>query len=220
MKPSTFFSVTPVDREDQAWLRCTACSRLAWVYLQGSPLQHWDWPAACQDWWDECIAFHNPRKHKRAPVLFCSCWQNLFQDYWKPDVVLTVVLKLSGHPEDSGLPSAGGLLHGHQSPASVQPGSQPTGEPFCCFTWLNFLASLPSLDLYVTCFGNVAHTVPFSRCVGLSGSLNRSSIADIKREEKEDDENCSIADRSEDEKKDMKARLGSRCLKPFICKHA
>lgn len=45
-------------------------------------------------------------------------------------------------------------------------------------------------------------------------------MADIKREEKEDDENCSIADRSEDEKKDTKACLGSRCLKPFICRHA
>ncbi|KAK5888872.1 hypothetical protein CesoFtcFv8_014926 [Champsocephalus esox] len=44
---------------------------------------------------------------------------------------------------------------------------------------------------------------------GLSGSLNRSSGSDIKREDKEDDENCSITDRSEDEKKDMKARLGT-----------
>ncbi|KAF3858403.1 hypothetical protein F7725_011604 [Dissostichus mawsoni] len=44
---------------------------------------------------------------------------------------------------------------------------------------------------------------------GLSGSLNRSSGSDIKREDKEDDENCSITDRSEDEKKDVKARLGT-----------
>uniref|UniRef100_A0AAQ4Q1S5 Transcription factor E2-alpha n=1 Tax=Gasterosteus aculeatus aculeatus TaxID=481459 RepID=A0AAQ4Q1S5_GASAC len=44
---------------------------------------------------------------------------------------------------------------------------------------------------------------------GLSGSLKRSSGSDIKREDKEDDENCSITDRSEDEKKDMKARLGT-----------
>uniref|UniRef100_A0AAQ4RGS4 Transcription factor E2-alpha n=1 Tax=Gasterosteus aculeatus aculeatus TaxID=481459 RepID=A0AAQ4RGS4_GASAC len=51
---------------------------------------------------------------------------------------------------------------------------------------------------------------------GLSGSLKRSSGSDIKREDKEDDENCSITDRSEDEKKDMKARLGTRCLKPFF----
>ncbi|XP_053507341.1 transcription factor 3a isoform X2 [Ictalurus furcatus] len=38
----------------------------------------------------------------------------------------------------------------------------------------------------------------------LSGSLTRSSSTDIKREEKEDDENCSVIDKSEDEKKDGK----------------
>ncbi|XP_029379945.1 transcription factor 3a isoform X2 [Echeneis naucrates] len=42
---------------------------------------------------------------------------------------------------------------------------------------------------------------------GLPGNLSRSSGADIKQEEKEDDENCSITDKSEDEKKDMKTRL-------------
>ncbi|XP_039998976.1 transcription factor 3a isoform X2 [Xiphias gladius] len=47
------------------------------------------------------------------------------------------------------------------------------------------------------------------RFTGLPGSLNRSSGADIKQEEKEDDENCSITDKSEDERKDMKARLGT-----------
>uniref|UniRef100_A0A8C2X5W1 Transcription factor E2-alpha n=1 Tax=Cyclopterus lumpus TaxID=8103 RepID=A0A8C2X5W1_CYCLU len=94
---------------------------------------------------------------------------------------LIVVLKMSGHHEESaGLPSSGGLMHGHHGPTSVQPGSQPEG-----FT-------------------------------GLSGSLKRSSGSDIKREDKEDDENCSITDRSEDEIKDMKDRLGSRCLKPFF----
>ncbi|XP_068455665.1 transcription factor 3a isoform X2 [Clinocottus analis] len=81
---------------------------------------------------------------------------------------------MSGLHEDSaGLPSSGGLMHGHHGPTSGQPGSQPEG-----FT-------------------------------GLSGSLKRSSGSDIKREEKEDDENCSITDRSEDEKKDMKDRLGT-----------
>ncbi|XP_032386639.1 transcription factor E2-alpha isoform X2 [Etheostoma spectabile] len=81
---------------------------------------------------------------------------------------------LSGHREDSpGLPSSGGLMHGHHGPASAQPGSQPEG-----FT-------------------------------ALSGSQSRSSGSDIKREDKEDDENCSITDRSEDEKKDVKARLGT-----------
>ncbi|XP_049888444.1 transcription factor 3a isoform X2 [Epinephelus moara] len=79
---------------------------------------------------------------------------------------------VSGHHEDSaGLPSSGGLMHGHHGPSSVQPGSQPEG-----FT-------------------------------GLSSSLSRSSGSDIKREDKEDDENCSITDRSEDEKKDMKNRI-------------
>ncbi|XP_062284648.1 transcription factor E2-alpha-like isoform X1 [Scomber scombrus] len=81
---------------------------------------------------------------------------------------------LSSHLEDSaGLPSSGGLLHGHHGSSSVQPGSQPEG-----FT------SLP-------------------------GGLNRSSGNDIKREKKEDDENCSITDKSEDENKDTNAHLGS-----------
>ncbi|CAN9502890.1 unnamed protein product [Ophioblennius macclurei] len=75
----------------------------------------------------------------------------------------------SGRHEDSvGLPSSGGLLHGHHGPGSHS-GSQPEGFK------------------------------------GLSG--NRPSGAAIKREEKEDDENCSITDKSEDERKDMKAHL-------------
>ncbi|XP_026230098.1 transcription factor 3a isoform X2 [Anabas testudineus] len=41
---------------------------------------------------------------------------------------------------------------------------------------------------------------------GLSGSLNRSTGADIKRE-KDDDENCSLTSKSEDEKKDVKTHL-------------
>uniref|UniRef100_A0A672HTD1 Transcription factor E2-alpha n=1 Tax=Salarias fasciatus TaxID=181472 RepID=A0A672HTD1_SALFA len=89
------------------------------------------------------------------------------------NAALGLASRLSGqvpaHREDSvGLPSGGGLLHGHHGPGS-QPGSQPEG-----FT-------------------------------GLSGS--RPSGAAIKREEKEDDENCSITDKSEDERKDMNARL-------------
>uniref|UniRef100_A0A674DAL9 Transcription factor E2-alpha n=1 Tax=Salmo trutta TaxID=8032 RepID=A0A674DAL9_SALTR len=40
----------------------------------------------------------------------------------------------------------------------------------------------------------------------LSRSTHSSSGADIKREDKEDDENSSVADKSEDEKKDSKAR--------------
>ncbi|XP_075954673.1 transcription factor 3a isoform X2 [Anarhichas minor] len=71
---------------------------------------------------------------------------------------------MSGLHEDSaGLPSSGGLMHGHHGPTSVPPGSQPEG-----FT-------------------------------GLSGSLKRSSGSDIKREDKEDDENCSITDSVADE---------------------
>uniref|UniRef100_A0A3B3YF83 Transcription factor E2-alpha n=1 Tax=Poecilia mexicana TaxID=48701 RepID=A0A3B3YF83_9TELE len=42
---------------------------------------------------------------------------------------------------------------------------------------------------------------------GLPGSGNRSGGTAIKREEKEDDENCSITDKSEDDRKDLKARL-------------
>lgn len=47
---------------------------------------------------------------------------------------------------------------------------------------------------------------------GLSGGINRSS-GDIKREEKEEDENRSVADKSEDETRDMNGHLRTRCLK-------
>ncbi|XP_037642918.1 transcription factor 3a isoform X3 [Sebastes umbrosus] len=43
---------------------------------------------------------------------------------------------------------------------------------------------------------------------GLSSSLSRSSGSDIKREDKEDDENCSNTDRSDDEKKE-RSHLGT-----------
>ncbi|XP_047444359.1 transcription factor 3a isoform X2 [Mugil cephalus] len=42
---------------------------------------------------------------------------------------------------------------------------------------------------------------------GQPGNASRSSAAAIKREDKEDDENCSLTDKSEDERKDMKAHL-------------
>ncbi|XP_011614775.1 transcription factor E2-alpha-like isoform X2 [Takifugu rubripes] len=74
---------------------------------------------------------------------------------------------ITNHPEDSGLPSGGGLMHGHHGPASVQSGSQPSG---------------------------------------LSGSINRSG-GDVKREDKEDDENRSVADKSEDETRDVNSHL-------------
>ncbi|MEQ2262331.1 hypothetical protein XENORESO_006917 [Xenotaenia resolanae] len=47
---------------------------------------------------------------------------------------------------------------------------------------------------------------------GLPGSGNRSSGTAIKREEKEDDENCSMTDKSEDDRKDLKARLRTSSL--------
>ncbi|KAM9845181.1 transcription factor E2-alpha-like isoform 2-T2 [Aulostomus maculatus] len=79
----------------------------------------------------------------------------------------------SQHEDSVGLPSSGGLVHGHHGSTSVLPGSQPEG-----FT-------------------------------NLASSLNRSGGSDIKREDKEDDENCSVTDKSEDENKDMKAHLGT-----------
>lgn len=42
---------------------------------------------------------------------------------------------------------------------------------------------------------------------GLPASGNRSTGTVIKREEREDDENCSVTDKSEDDRKDLKARL-------------
>ncbi|XP_012730097.2 transcription factor E2-alpha isoform X2 [Fundulus heteroclitus] len=47
---------------------------------------------------------------------------------------------------------------------------------------------------------------------GLHGSGNRSGGAAIKREEREDDENCSVTDKSEDDRKDLKARLRASSL--------
>ncbi|XP_020489707.1 transcription factor 3a isoform X2 [Labrus bergylta] len=44
---------------------------------------------------------------------------------------------------------------------------------------------------------------------GLIASIQRSIGSDLKREEKEDDENCSITDKSEDERKDIKGLLGT-----------
>uniref|UniRef100_A0A3Q3RZS7 Transcription factor E2-alpha n=1 Tax=Mastacembelus armatus TaxID=205130 RepID=A0A3Q3RZS7_9TELE len=85
---------------------------------------------------------------------------------------------VSSHHDDSvSLPSSGGLLHSHHGPTSGQAGSQSDS-----FTGKNFCV-----------------------CVCLPGSLNRSSGASIKREKREDDDNCSLTDKSEDEKKDINA---------------
>nr|XP_046265374.1 transcription factor 3a isoform X1 [Scatophagus argus] len=70
-------------------------------------------------------------------------------------------------------------------------------------------SSLPSSGGLLHGHHGPASVQPGSQPAGLPGSLNRSSIVHIKREEKEDDENCSVTDRSEDEKKDMKARIGT-----------
>uniref|UniRef100_A0A673AKR8 Transcription factor E2-alpha n=1 Tax=Sphaeramia orbicularis TaxID=375764 RepID=A0A673AKR8_9TELE len=90
---------------------------------------------------------------------------------------------VSSHHEDSaGVPSSGGMLNSHLGPTSVQAASQqPEG-----FTVCYLLACLEPCH---------------------PGSLNRSSGTDIKREEKEDDETCSVTDKSEDERKDIKARI-------------
>ncbi|KAM8838189.1 transcription factor 3a isoform X1 [Synchiropus splendidus] len=72
-------------------------------------------------------------------------------------------LVASHHEDSAGLPSSGGLVHGHHNA-----GSQPEG-----FT-------------------------------NLASGLTRASGADIKREEKDDEENCSVTDKSEDENKDIK----------------
>ncbi|XP_015262487.1 PREDICTED: transcription factor E2-alpha isoform X2 [Gekko japonicus] len=90
-----------------------------------------------------------------------------------------------GHPEDS-LPSNPSLLHNHVAlPAQG--------------------SSLPDL--------NRGQSDAFS---GLTGSLGRASVSsgtsEIKREDKEDDENTSVADNSEEEKKELKpSRNRTRC---------
>ncbi|XP_023798695.1 transcription factor E2-alpha isoform X3 [Cyanistes caeruleus] len=89
-----------------------------------------------------------------------------------------------GHPED-GLSSNPSLLHNH-----VTLPSQPS--------------SLPDLSRQQDTYS------------GLSGGLGRSSVSsgtsEIKREEKEDEENTSVADNSEEEKKELKpSRNRTRC---------
>ncbi|KAM9174199.1 transcription factor E2-alpha isoform 3-T3 [Mergus octosetaceus] len=89
-----------------------------------------------------------------------------------------------GHPED-GLSSTPSMLHNH-----VTLPSQPS--------------SLPDLSR------------PQDTYSGLSGGLGRSSVSsgtsEIKREEKEDEENTSVADNSEEEKKELKpSRNRTRC---------
>ena len=72
----------------------------------------------------------------------------------------------------------------------------------------------PSFSKYLLC---LALTYPPHFPSGLSRSTHSSSGADIKREDKEDDENSSVADKSEDEKKDSKARTRTRWLSPSVC---
>ncbi|XP_062484177.1 transcription factor E2-alpha isoform X3 [Pezoporus occidentalis] len=89
-----------------------------------------------------------------------------------------------GHPED-GLSSNPNMLHNH-----VTLPSQPS--------------SLPDLNRQQDTYS------------GLSGGLGRSSVSsgtsEIKREEKEDEENTSVADNSEEEKKELKpSRNRTRC---------
>ncbi|XP_039184396.1 transcription factor E2-alpha isoform X1 [Crotalus tigris] len=91
-----------------------------------------------------------------------------------------------GHPEDS-LSSNPGLLHNHVAlPAQT--------------------SSLPDLS-------RGQSSDAFS---GLTGGLGRASVSsgtsEIKREDKEDDENTSVADNSEEEKKELKpSRNRTRC---------
>ncbi|XP_074707799.1 transcription factor E2-alpha isoform X4 [Strix uralensis] len=90
-----------------------------------------------------------------------------------------------GHPED-GLSSNPSMLHNH-----VTLPSQPS--------------SLPDLSRQQDTYS-----------AGLSGGLGRSSVSsgtsEIKREEKEDEENTSVADNSEEEKKELKpSRNRTRC---------
>ncbi|XP_009707374.1 PREDICTED: transcription factor E2-alpha [Cariama cristata] len=89
-----------------------------------------------------------------------------------------------GHPED-GLSNNPSMLHNH-----VTLPSQPS--------------SLPDLNRQQDTYS------------GLSGGLGRSSVSsgtsEIKREEKEDEENTSVADNSEEEKKELKpSRNRTRC---------
>ncbi|XP_019368840.1 PREDICTED: transcription factor E2-alpha isoform X8 [Gavialis gangeticus] len=89
-----------------------------------------------------------------------------------------------GHPED-GLPNNPSMLHNH-----VTLPSQPS--------------SLPDLNRQQDTYS------------GLTGGLGRGSVTsglgEIKREEKEDEENTSVADNSEEEKKELKpSRNRTRC---------
>lgn len=101
-------------------------------------------------------------------------------------------------------------MHSHHGPTS---GSQPegfSGEAFCSlllsFIFITVCGGKSCVAWYVSVFNTCV------LCAGLPGSLNRSSVTDIKQEEKEDDENCSITDKSEDDRKEIKIRPRTRFL--------
>ncbi|KAK1790863.1 hypothetical protein P4O66_014710 [Electrophorus voltai] len=120
----------------------------------------------------------------------------------------------SNHQEEpAGLPPSSALLHAHHAPPQAPATSQPeafTSEftnPFAhSLVRLSQLpvpgSHLPSCELTGQRNGFLERFP--CRLTGLPGSLSRSSGTDIKREDKEDDENSSIADKSDDEKKDGK----------------
>ncbi|KAM9790688.1 transcription factor 3a isoform 2-T3 [Syngnathus typhle] len=98
---------------------------------------------------------------------------------------------VSNHHEDSaGLPSSGGL--GHHSSSSALQGSQPEG--FNSGSFSLFFSLSQRLGESYFCPVLLA---------GLVSSLNRSS--DVKRESKDEDDNRSMTDKSEDENKELQA---------------
>lgn len=150
---------------------------------------------------------------------FCCCYASIKNKCF---------FKVSSHHEDSaGLPSSGGLLHGHHGSASVPQGSQPEGFTGVTFSsrYLPVLYSmskncndclLSGLFLVLSVFYKVFVLSSFvsEPCAGLPGNINRSAAA-IKQELNEDDENCSMTDKSEDEKKEMRSRPRTRCPESF-----
>ncbi|MFT7798760.1 transcription factor E2-alpha isoform X1 [Arapaima gigas] len=113
----------------------------------------------------------------------------------------------SHHEDPTSLPPSSALLHSHHTSVPAQPGVQPEGFASECVL-MQLL-----LDAWNDCIRQLNNSVFTGLPGGITRSTNSTSNSDIKREDKEDDENSSIAGKSEDEKKEGKVvRTRTRCL--------
>ncbi|XP_072297410.1 transcription factor 3a isoform X3 [Eucyclogobius newberryi] len=75
--------------------------------------------------------------------------------------------------------------------------------------------SLPSSGGLLNSHHGPAPVQSGSQPESFTGGLSRSPASDVKRERKEDDENCSVTDKSDDEKNDFRNRIRTSCFNPL-----